>query len=161
MKTSVSEMTLAKRINSTLPFSIHQPMKGIKHYLRIEESSLEIICPKIIKESNLSEWMNLPNSLLVKTPKLVSFRHPPMKTDNVGHRSDGSVATKVVDQNGIWRTTDRYVRMALTHGDIETISEKLAYHKYIRDLEFETKEVFEQETPNQNIENIGTRLDKT
>ena len=40
---------------------------------RIEEGSLEIICPKIIKESNLSKRMNLTNSLLVQTPKIVHF----------------------------------------------------------------------------------------
>ena len=50
--------------------------------------------------------------------------------------------------------------MAHTH-DIETISEKIAYHKHIRDSEFETREVFERETSNQNIENIGTRLETT
>ena len=85
--------------------------------------------------------MNLANSLLVETPKLVSFGHLPMKSDNVGHQSDGSVATRVVDQNMIWRPRDRDVRMAPTHDDIETVSKKLAYCKYIRDSEFETREV--------------------
>ena len=28
-----------------------------------------------------------------------------MQIDNVGHRSDGSVATRVVDLDGIWRPT--------------------------------------------------------
>ena len=80
--------------------------------------------------------MNLANSLGVHTPKLVSFRHPPMQTDNVGHRSDGSVATRVVDQDGIWRPTDRDVRTAPTHGNVETMSEKLVYRKFIKDSEF-------------------------
>ena len=105
--------------------------------------------------------MNIANSLLVQTPNLVHFGHPPLEKYNVGHRSDGSVATRVVDHNGIWRHTDRNVKMALTHGNIETISEKLAFRKYIRDLEFETREVFEREMSNQNIKNIETRLDKT
>ena len=130
-------------------------------YLRIVEDSMESICPKIIKESISSERMDLANSLLVHTPKLVSFGHPPMETDNVGHQSNGSVATRVVDQDGIWRPTDRDFRMAPTHGNTETISEKLAYRKFIRDLEFETKEVFERETSNKDFENIGTRLDQT
>ena len=56
---------------------------------------------------------------------------------------------------------DRDNRMALTHHDIETISKKIAYRKHIRYLEFETRELLEQETPNKNIENIGTQLDKT
>ena len=127
---------------------------------QIEEGSLEIICPKIIKESNSSERMNLANSLHVQTPKLVHFGHPPIETDNVGHRSDESVAIRIVDQDRIWRPTDRDVRMAPTHGDIETISEKLAYCKYIRDSEFETRKVLEQETPKEKIENIVTRLDQ-
>ena len=81
----------------------------------------------------MSKRINLANSLGVHTPKLVSFRHPPMQTDNVGHRSDGSVATRVVEQDGIWRPTDRDVRTTPTHGEIETISEKLAYRKFIKD----------------------------
>ena len=105
--------------------------------------------------------MNLANSLIVQTPKLVSYGHPLMETDNVGRRSDRSVATIVVNQDGIWRPMDRDVRTAPTNGDIETISEKLAYRKYIKDSEFETREVFERETSNQNIENIGTRLETT
>ena len=89
--------------------------------------------------------MNLTNSLGVQTPKLVSNRHPPMQIDNVGHRSDVSIATRVVDQDGIWRPTDRDARTAPTHGNVETMSEKLAYRKFIKDSEFETREVFERE----------------
>ena len=77
--------------------------------------------------------MNLANSLGVHTPKLVSFRHPSMQTDNVGHPINGNVATRVVDQDRIWRPTDRDVRTTPTHGEIETISEKLAYRKFIKD----------------------------
>ena len=128
---------------------------------QIEEGSLESICHKIIKESNSSERMNLANYLLLQTPKLVHFGHTPMDTDNVGHRSDGSVTTRVVEQDGIWRPTDRDDRMAPAHGDIETISEKIDFRKYIRYSEFETREVFEQETSNQNIEKIDNRLETT
>ena len=85
---------------------------------QIEESSLESICPKIIKESNSNERMNLANSLGIETPKLVSFGHPPMQTDNVGHLIDGIVTTRVVNQNRIWRPTERDVRMAPTHDKI-------------------------------------------
>ena len=71
--------------------------------------------------------MNLANSLGVHTPKLVFFRHPPMQTENVGHRSDGSVATRVVDQEGIWRPMDRDVRTTPTYGNIETIPPPYCY----------------------------------
>ena len=80
-----------------------------------------------------------------------------MQTDNVGRRSDGSVATRVVDQDGIWRPTDRYVRTTPTHGEVETMSEKLVYRKFIKDSEIETREVFERE----NMKNIGTQLETT
>ena len=75
-----------------------------------------------------------------------------MRTDNAGHRSDGSVTTRVVDQDRIWSPTDSDVRTAPTHGDVETMSEKLAYCKFIKDSEFETREIFEGE----NIKNIAT-----
>ena len=42
--------------------------------------------------------------------------------------------------------------MAHTHDDIETIREKIAYRKHIRDLESETREVLERETSNKNNE---------
>ena len=62
-----------------------------------------------------------------------------------------------MNQDGIQRPTDRDVRKTPTYGDVETMSEKLAYHKFIKDSEFENREVFERE----NIENIGTRLETT
>ena len=80
-----------------------------------------------------------------------------MQTNNVGNPIDSIAATIVVDQDRIWRPTDRDVRTELMHGEIETISEKLAFRKFIKDSEFETREVFERE----NIENIGTRLETT
>ena len=78
-----------------------------------------------------------------------------MQTENVGN---SIAATKIVDQDGIWKPIDRVVRTAPTHGDVENISENLEYRIYIRYSEFETREVFERETSNQNIENIWTRL---
>ena len=100
---------------------------------RIEEGSPKSIFLEIAEESNLREQMNLANSLGVQTPKLVSFRHLAMQTDNVGHQSDGRVATRVVEQDRIWRPTERDVRTTPTHGKIKTISEKLAYCKFIKD----------------------------
>ena len=77
-----------------------------------------------------------------------------METENVG----GIVATRIENLDGIWRRTTRDNTMVHMHDDIETISEKIAYRKHIRDLEFETKEVLEREMSNKNIEKIGTRL---
>ena len=54
-------------------------------------------------------------------------------------------------------TTPSDIRTAPTHGDVESIREKLSYRKFIKDSESKKREVFEQE----NIENIGTRLETT
>ena len=77
-----------------------------------------------------------------------------MQTDNVGNPINSIAATRLKYQEGIRRPTDRYVRMTLTLGDVETMSEKLVYLKFNKYSEFETREVFEQE-------NIGTRLETT
>ena len=62
---------------------------------RIEEESLKSIFSKIVEESNLSKWMNLLNFEIIEPPKFASFGHLPMKTDNVGNRIDGIVATRI------------------------------------------------------------------
>ena len=85
-----------------------------------------------------------------------------MQTDNVGERRGVGVDTRIADQDGICRTTLSNIKTAPTHGDVETISEKLAYRKFIKDLEFETRKVFERENIERgNIRNIETRLKMT
>ena len=68
--------------------------------------------------------MNLTNSAIIEPPKLVSFGHLPMETDNVGNLLDGIIATRIEDPKRIWRLTARDDRMAHTHDYIETIREK-------------------------------------
>ena len=77
--------------------------------------------------------MNLANSLGVQTPKLILLRHPPMQTENLSDRRGGGVATRIAEQYGIWRPTLSNIRTVPTNGEIETISEKLAYRKFIKD----------------------------
>ena len=55
-----------------------------------------------------------------------------MQTDNVGEQI-GGVPTKIADQDGIWGPTLSNIKTAPTHGEIEAISEKLAYRKFIKD----------------------------
>ena len=81
--------------------------------------------------------MILAISLGVQTPDLILLRHPAMQTDNIGDRRGGGVATRIADQYRIWRTTFSDIKTAPTHGEIKTISEKLAYQKFIKDSEFE------------------------
>ena len=145
-----------------LDTSVHQsPTNEINTAsLRIKEESLKSFFSKIVEESTSSERMNLANSLSIEIPKLAHFGYQPIETNNVGNLISGIVANRIDNSNGIWRRTDRDNRMAHTH-DIETISEKIAYRKHIRYLEFETREVLERETSNKNIENILTQLDQT
>ena len=97
--------------------------------------------------------MNLTNSLSVQTLELVYFRHPTIQTDNVGDRRSGGIATRIANKEGIWEPTLSDIGTAATHGKIKTISEKLAYCKYIKDSEFGTSKVFEWENiERENIE---------
>ena len=62
---------------------------------RIEESTPKSIFCKVIKQLDLSDQMNLANSLRVQTPELISFRNPIIQTDNVGNRRSGGVTTRI------------------------------------------------------------------
>ena len=107
--------------------------------------------------------MNLANSLSVQTLELVLLRHTPTQTDNVGEQRSGGVATRIANKDGIWNPTLSKIETSPTHGKIETISEKLAYRKFIKDSEFETSKVFERENieERENIKDIETRLRMT
>ena len=129
---------------------------------QIVEGSPKIIFREIVEKSDSSERMNLANSLGVHTPNLVLLRHTPMQTDNVGEQRGGGAATRIADLDGIWRPILSDIKTAATHGDVETICEKLAYCKFIKDSEFETRKVFERENIElENIRNIDTRLKMT
>ena len=104
--------------------------------------------------------MNLANYLVIEIPKIINFGYQPIETNNLGNLLDGIVATSLDNSNCIWRRTDRDNRMAHTH-DVETMSETTAYCNNNKNSEIETRNVFEREAPNKNIENIVTRLDKT
>ena len=97
--------------------------------------------------------MNLAKFLIIETPKLVHFGHPPIETENVGNLINGIVATRIENSDSIWSRKARGDRMSHTH-DHKIISEKIAHRKHIRDLEIETRKVFERETPNENIEKL-------
>ena len=85
-----------------------------------------------------------------------------MQTENLGERRGGGVATRIAYQNGIWGPTFSNIKTAPTHGKRKKISEKLAYLKFIKNLEFETTKVFERENmERENIRNIETQLEMT
>ena len=86
-----------------------------------------------------------------------------MQKNNVGEQRGGGVATRIADQDGIWRPTLSDIKSAAIHGESETLSEKLAYCKFIKDSEFETRNVFERENIKEReyIRNIDTQLKMT
>ena len=129
----------------------------------IVEGSPESIFRKVVEKFDSRERMNLANSLSVQTPELVLLRHTPTQTENVGERRSGGVATRIVNKYGIWKLTLSDIETEPTHGEIETISEKLACRKFIKDSEFETRKVLEQENieERENIKDIETRLRMT
>ena len=67
--------------------------------LQIEEEDIESIFSKFLEELNLSERINLANSLSIEIPKLVHFGHLPIETDNVGNLLDDIVATSIENSN--------------------------------------------------------------
>ena len=129
----------------------------------IVEGSPESIFRKVVGNLDSSERMNLANSLSVHTPELVLLRHTPIQTDNAGERRGGGATTRIANQDGVWRPTLSNIKAAAIHGENETISEKLAYRKFIKDSEFETRKIFERENieERENINNIETRLRMT
>ena len=93
---------------------------------------------------------------------LVYFRDPTINTDNVRDRRSGGVATRIADKDGIWEPKPSDIGTAATHDEIKNISEKLSLSKYLKDLDFETIKILEQEHKEQeNIKEIDTRLSMT
>ena len=106
--------------------------------------------------------MDLANSLRVQTPDLVSFRDPTIQTVNVLDRRSGGVATRTANKDGIWEPKPSDIGTTATHDEIKNISEKLAFRKYIKDLDFETSKILQLENiERENIKEIETRLSMT
>ena len=72
---------------------------------QIVEGSPKSIFLEIVEKSDSSERMNLANSLSVHTPELVLLRYTSMQTDNIGEQRCSGVATRIADQDRIWRPT--------------------------------------------------------
>ena len=81
---------------------------------QIVEGSPKSIFREIVEMSDLSEQMNLANSLSVHTSELVLLRHMPMQTDNIGEQRGGGVATRIAEQDSIWGPTLSDIKTAPT-----------------------------------------------
>ena len=80
--------------------------------------------------------MNLANSVQVESPDLVFFRDPSVETHNVTDGRSGGVATSISDKDRIWRASPSNIVTAATHDNLKNINEKLAFRKYLNELDF-------------------------
>ena len=97
----------------------------------------------------------------VETPYLLPFRDPPVQTYNVTYGGTGGVTTRIGDKDGIWRSGPSDIRMAATHANDKDFDAKLAYRKYLNDLDLETIQMLEQDKrARENMENNLTRTDR-
>ena len=76
---------------------------------------------------------------------------PTINTENVLDRRSGGVATRISDKDGIWRPKPSNIGTAATHDEIKNTSEKLAFRKYIKELDFETIKMLERENKEREI----------
>ena len=58
-----------------------------------------------------------------------------MQTYNVTDGGTDGVTTRIADKDGIWRAGPSDIRMAATHAKEKDFDVKLAYRKYLNDLE--------------------------
>ena len=87
--------------------------------------------------------MNFANSIPVETPDLVPFRDPPVQTYNVTYGGTAGVTTRIADKDEIWRAGPSDITVAANHASDKDSAAKLAYRKFINDLELETIQMLE------------------
>ena len=88
--------------------------------------------------------MNLTKSVLIDILKFKSLGHPTAETADT-RNIDFVTTTRSKILNGLWRDTERDVRMGYTH-DFENMSKTTEYRNHIKNSELETREGFERET---------------
>ena len=104
---------------------------------------------------------NFANSIPVESPELVPFRDPPVQTNNITDGGTGGVTTRIADKDGIWRARPSDIIMAATHASHKDFDAKLAYCKYLNDLDLETIQMLERDKrARENMENNLTRTDR-
>ena len=106
--------------------------------------------------------MKLTTSVPVETPDLVSFRDPPIQTYNGTDGRSGGVTTSIADKDRIWSPRPSDIGTTATHDDLKNINEKLAFRKYLNELDFETITILQRDhRARENMKEIETRLKMT
>ena len=138
-----SDVRVAEKLDTTV--EAFTSSKRNTESSRIIESALKSIFIKESEQFDSSGRMNLANYVPVESPDLISFRNPPVETHNVTDGRSGGVATSIADKDRIWRPSPSDIGMTATHDDLKNINEKLAFHKYLNALDFETIQMLERD----------------
>ena len=127
----------------------------------IFEGAAESLNFKNIKKFDSSGRVNFANSIPVETPDLIPFRDPPVQTYNVTDGMTAGVTTRIADTDGIWRAGPSNVRVAALHASDKDYAAKLAYRKFLNDLDLETIQMLERDKrARENVEINLTRTDR-
>ena len=110
----------------------------------IEEVVMKSIFSELGTKTKSSVRVNLAKSVLSKSPNFKRLDHTPIETADI-RNLECIRTTRSNNCNGFRRSVDRDCRLGYTHA-FETMSETTAYRIHIKNLEIETREVFEQET---------------
>ena len=68
----------------------------------------------------------------------------------------------MADKYRIWIPSPSNIGTAATHNDLKNINEKLAFRKYLKELDFETIKILQRDhRARENMKDIETRLSMT
>ena len=111
----------------------------------IIENAPKSVFVKEIEQFDSIGRMKFANSVPFESPDLILFRDPPVEIHNVTDGRSGGVATSIADKDRIWRASPSDIGTAATHVDLKNINEKLAFRKYLNELDLETIKMLERD----------------
>ena len=124
--------------------------------LRIKEVGVKIIFSELRKKPNPSVRVNLADSVLSEIPRFITPGQPTVETADI-QNVNFVTSTRAKNLNGLQKGTGMDDNLGKTH-DFETIRKTTDYRNHIKNLEIETREVFDRETWRpENIQLSGWR----
>ena len=106
---------------------------------------MESVFGKISEQFDSSGPVNFANSIPVESPDLVPLRDPPVQTYNVTDGGNTGVTTRILDTDRIWQAGPGDIRDATLHASEKKSAAKLAYRKFLNDLDLETIQMLERD----------------
>ena len=110
----------------------------------IEKLGVKSILGEIVPDLDPSKQVNLANSVLRECPKFKSLRLPAVDATDI-HNTNFVSSNRANSLIGTQKDNVSPSRLGYTH-DFETMRKTTAYRNHINNSEFETREIFEQET---------------